>query len=322
MIPVSIVGIGSYLPSRIVDNVEIARQCGVDPSWISRRTGIETRHVASDKDTLSYMAASAAEKAMAQSGVTPDLIILASSVPERPMPPTAPVVQHKLGLRGTPALDINAACAGFLYGVSFGYAAIQTGLARNPVVIGADMLAKYTDRTDPRTAPIFGAGAGAVVLGQVADSFGVLSTDLRSEGALADLVTINLLDSPADQYRAIPQSDYFRMQGREVSAAVRRLLTETVRASLDRAGLSIQQIDRMFIHQANVRLVEELGESIGARPSQIMKTGGMVGNLGAASVPVGLDLSNAESPLRPGELVCLASIGSGISAGSVIVRWH
>ena len=321
MAGLGVLGIGFHLPTSEVDNTTIAEQCGADPDWIEGRTGVISRRRAPLDQTTCDLATAAAADAIVAAGYRPDFLILAASVPDRPMPPTAPSVQRRLGLNGTAAFDVNAACAGFVHALAMGWGATRIGLSEIPLVIGVDVLSRYVDPSDRRTAPLFGDGAGALVLGPVPEGYGLLAARLWADGAFSELIRIPLRPDRR-QGDAIPAASYFEMDGHAAADAVVRVVPEALCQCLHDAGLADHQVDRLIVHQANVRLVETLRRSLGLSDGQMPATGRTTGNTGAASIPVGLALSNQERPLRRDEIVALLTMGAGASVGVAVIRWH
>ncbi|HXV93231.1 MAG TPA: 3-oxoacyl-ACP synthase, partial [Pseudonocardia sp.] len=241
---IGVVGVGAHLPGPAVDNGMVAARSGASPEWILDRTGIVSRHVAAPDETTADLATAAAAAAMAASPVRPDMVVLATVTPDRPVPATACAVQDRLGLHGVPALDVNAACSGFVYALVTAWGAAATGLARSPLVVGADVFSRHVDPGDRRTAPLFGDGAGAVVLGAVPAGFGILAAELWADGSRQELAVV---PQPAP---GEPTDRWFRMDGRGVRDVVLEMGPKVLSAVAGRAGVRIDQIDRVIVHQA------------------------------------------------------------------------
>jgi 3-oxoacyl-[acyl-carrier-protein] synthase-3 len=318
---VGIVGIGLYLPPHLVHNAEIAARCGASESWIVSKTGVLSRRRAAPAQTVRDLAVAAASDAIAESGIQPDLLVLATSVPDRPMPPMAPSVQNALNLPPLGALDLNAACAGFVHGLAMAWGATRVGLCAHPLVVGADVLSRYVDPGDPRTAALFGDGAGACVLGPVPDGYGILSTKLWADGSLSELVRIEL-DSEWCEGHSIPPAKYFEMDGRRAIEGVMRIVPQVLDCCLKEARLSARDLDRLIVHQANVRFVDSLRVAMGLGADKVPTSGRTIGNAGAASVPVGLAVSHRERALGRDEIVALVTVGAGACVAASVLRWY
>ncbi|WP_328708579.1 3-oxoacyl-ACP synthase III family protein [Microbispora hainanensis] len=311
-----VIGTAAFLPGAPVGNAEIAGRSGASLDWISERTGVMTRHIAMPDERTSDLAAAAGQLAMADTQVRPDMLVLATVTADQPVPATACVVQDRLGIRGTPAVDVNAACSGFIYALVSAWGASCVGVARSPLVIGADAFTRFVDPTDRRTAPLFGDGAGAVMLGPVPQGYGILAADLWADGSRADLAVV---PPPSGLVSADP---WFRMDGRAVRQVVMEMGPKILQSSLDSAGIKLEQLDRIIVHQANPRLVEALAESMGLDEHVVPRHGVHTGNIASASIPVSLAISNKERPFARGAYVALVAIGAGMTAGSVILRWY
>ncbi|QUI34611.1 3-oxoacyl-ACP synthase III family protein [Streptomyces alfalfae] len=304
-----IVSLGLHLPGAPVGNDSVAEASGADPAWIQDRIGMHARHHAAPRQTATELAVAAAESALTGAAVTPDLIVVATVTPDRPVPATACFVQERLGLAGVPAFDVNAACSGFIYALSCAHGMTLAAHARTPLVIGADTFTHVVDPTDRRTAPLFGDGAGAVQLGPVPAGYGILAVELWAEGSQA-------------MYATVPREGWFAMDGRSVSGVVMDMGPKILQAALDRAGARLDQLDRVIVHQANPRLVRRLAEHVGLGEDQVPAYGSVTGNTASASVPVALAMADRERPFRRGDLVALVAVGAGMTAGAAVLRWY
>ncbi|MEU0332064.1 ketoacyl-ACP synthase III [Streptomyces sp. NPDC006193] len=309
MTATGVVSLGLHLPGTPVGNESIAATSGADPQWMEDRIGIRARHHAPRPQTATDLAVGAAENALAGEAVTPDLIVVATVTAERPVPSTACFVQDRLGLAGVPAFDVNAACSGFVYALSCAYGMTLAGHVRTPLVIGADTFTHVVDPTDRRTAPLFGDGAGAVQLGPVPDGYGILAVDLWAEGSQA-------------MYATVPREGWFAMDGRSVSGVVMDMGPKILQGALDRAGVRLDQLDRVIVHQANPRLVRRLADHVGLDESRAPAYGAVTGNTASASIPVALAMADRERPFRRGDLVALVAVGAGMTAGAAVLRWY
>ncbi|AZM57356.1 ketoacyl-ACP synthase III [Streptomyces sp. WAC 01529] len=306
-----VVALASYLPGEPVTNDSVGAAIGVDLKWIQDRIGIRTRHHAAPHEHTSDLATRVARRVAEHSPVGPDLIVLATVTPDRPVPATACLVQDRLGLPGTPALDINAACAGFIYALVTAAGTVAVGAARTPLVIGADVFTRFVDPTDRRTAPLFGDGAGAVQLGPVPEGYGILATELWADGSQASYATV----PPAGE-------GWFEMNGRGVSEVVLEMGPKVLGTALTKAGIRLDQLNRVIVHQANPRLVGTLAESVGLDDRIVPRYGVQTGNTAAASIPIALVMAHEEQPFRRGDLVALVAVGAGMTAGAAVLRWY
>ncbi|MFJ3861885.1 3-oxoacyl-ACP synthase III family protein [Streptomyces sp. NPDC090085] len=308
MTSAGIVSLGLYLPGDPVGNQSVAMTSGADPAWMEERIGIRARHRAAPGETTADLAARAGADALEGTTVSPDLLVVATVTPERSVPSVACFVQDRLGLTGVPAFDVNAACSGFLYALSCAHSMTLAGRARTPLVIGADVFTRVVNPGDRRTAPLFGDAAGAVQLGPVPDHYGVLAVELWAEGSQA-------------MYATVPRDDWFVMDGRGVSTVVMERGPKILQDALDRAGVRLDELDRLIVHQANPRLVRQLADHVGLDERRVPVFGGRTGNTASASVPVTLALAQRERPFQPGDLVALVAVGAGMTAGAAVLRW-
>ncbi|MDT0345824.1 3-oxoacyl-ACP synthase III family protein [Streptomyces litchfieldiae] len=305
-----IVGLGAYLPGEPVPNDSIAEGAGVELQWIHDRIGIEYRHHAAPEETTADLAVRAAERAAEGSPVTPDMIVLATFTADRQCPATAPFVQERLGLTGVPAFDVDAACSGFVYALATATGLVHSGVSQTPLVIGADVFTRFINPQDRRTAPLFGDGAGAVQLGPVPEGYGILATELWAEGTQTSLA-------------AVPRGgNWFVMDGRGVAGVVMEMGPKLLNTALAKAGVRLDQLNRVVVHQANPRLVRNLSEYVGLADEVMPTYGKRTGNTASASVPVTLALAHEERPFRDGDLIALVAVGAGMTAGAVVLRWY
>lgn len=321
-------GLGTCVPSRHITNEDIASWSGAAPAWIAERTGVRERRYVAPGTTTSDLAAGAADLALTDAGVDAQqvgLLIVATSTPDQPQPATAVHVQRKLGLPTCPAFDVNAVCSGFVYALVAAASMLEVDATTGRALcIGADVYSFIMDREDRRTVPLFGDGAAAAVLGRVPDGYGVLGHSLAADGRAAEYVQVPAggTSRPASRATLAGKDHKFQMQGRQVRDFALTHVPKLVGQALDRAGVTLEDVDRVVIHQGNVRLVLALAEAMGVNPSRVPITGEAFGNTAAASVPLTLALSHQASPLRRGDLVLLAAVGGGMTAGAVVVRWY
>ncbi|GAA4539573.1 3-oxoacyl-ACP synthase III family protein [Amycolatopsis samaneae] len=324
---IGILGTGSHVPAQTIRNEDVARTLDIDAEWISARTGVDERRFAREDEATSDLATQAARAALGNAGVTADqvdCVIVATSTPDEPLPGVACRVQSRINAPGAAAFDVNAVCSGFLYALEIGRSMLRSDRRRKHVlVIGADTYSKILDPTDRRTYPIFGDGAGAVLLGQVAAGEGVLGTELNSDGDLAHYVRVPAGGSrlPISAEQISNGNHYFKMHGRLVRELVEDIFPKMVDDAVAESGLSVPEIDHLICHQANVRLVEECAVKAGFTPEQLVLTGRMLANTAAASIPIALDRANRAGRLAPGDTVLLLTFGGGMSWGRSMLRW-
>lgn len=318
-----ITGTGSFLPPRRVSNAELAAELaerGVQTSdrWIVERTGIHARHfveagvMASD---LAVQAAQAALQAAGRQASEVDLIVVATSTPDMVFPSTAAIVQHKLGIAGCPAFDVQAVCTGFIYALSVADALLANGTASRALVIGTEVFSRILDFDDRGTCVLFGDGAGAVVL-EAADAPGILATDLHADGQHVDILCVpghvaggQVLGDPL-----------LRMDGRSVFRLAVGVLGDTAQAVLAKAGLQTSDIDWLVPHQANIRIMQATARRLHLPMEKVLVTVQDHGNTSAASIPLALDAGVRDGRVQPGQTVLLEGVGGGFTWGSVLLQ--
>ncbi len=325
---VTILGTGSYLPDTVSTNAALAARLGIDPDWIVAKTGILERRVADPDEATSNLATRAAERALDAAGVAPeqlDLIVVATSTPDEVLPATACRVQANLRAYQAPAFDIDAVCAGFLYGLATLDGMLRSDPERRfALLVGADTYSRILDYDDRRTAVLFGDGAGAVVLGKTDRSSGILATSLRADGDLADLVRVPAGGSrlPASAETVASGQHYFLMEGQEVRTYVERMFPEVIEQTLKQAGLTLDDIDLIVPHQANGVLLRQCARMLELDVDRMHLTVERYGNTGAASVPITLDDAVRVGAVHPGDALLLVAFGGGMTTGGTAVRWE
>lgn len=326
-----LLGLGGHVPPVVVANAQVAEWAGVDENWIVERTGILERRYREPGTATSDLALNAAREALAVRPGAADrlgLIIVGTSTPDQPQPSTGAILQDKLGLSGFPAFDVNAVCSGFLYALAVAESMMSARLSGQggeyALVVGADVYSSLMDPADRRTVSLFGDGAGAVLLGSVPEGYGVLDWRLVTHGEYRDLVEVTAGGTrrPLDAQAREAGEHLFRMKGRPVREYAMRTLPKVIGEALDSAGLRLEDVDRLILHQANTRMVEECYRELGVDPSRVPLTAPRFGNTAAASIPLTLRTEHERRPFRRGELLVLAGVGGGMTAGAVVVRWY
>jgi 3-oxoacyl-[acyl-carrier-protein] synthase-3 len=315
-------GVGHYLPDRVVPNSEFETLLDTSDDWIRSRSGIERRHFAAEGQTTSDLATRAARAALADAGLEPDeidAIIVATSTADLTFPSVATMVQAALGMTRGFAFDIQAVCAGFVYALANGSALIASGQAQRILVIGAETFSRLMDWTDRSTCVLFGDGAGALVLeaaegnGTSADR-GVLATDLHSDGRFKDLLYV-------DGGVSTHSTGMLRMQGKEVFRHAVEKLAQTAHTSLEKAGLTAEDVDWIVPHQANLRIITATAQRMQVPMDRVVMTVQDHGNTSAASIPLALSVGRQRGQIKEGDLIVTEAIGGGLAWGSVVLRW-
>jgi 3-oxoacyl-[acyl-carrier-protein] synthase-3 len=318
-----IIGSGGYLPPRVVSNDELAadlatRQIETSDTWITERTGIRQRHIADAGMTTSQLATKAAQVALDDAGVQAsdiDLIIVATSTPDFVFPSTACLVQANLGAKGGAAFDVQAVCSGFVYALATADAFIQAGRARTALVIGAEVFSRILDWNDRGTCVLFGDGAGAVVLTR-SDEPGIVAAQLNADGS-----QMKILCAAGNVANGEVVGDPFlRMDGQAVFKLAVTSLAKSALDVCDDAGISLQDIDWMVPHQANVRIINFLGRKLGIPDDKLVITLDKHANTSAASVPLAFDVARRDGRIKTGDLVLMQGVGGGFTWGSVLAR--
>ncbi|GAA3798984.1 hypothetical protein GCM10022403_036160 [Streptomyces coacervatus] len=319
-------GLGGALPERVVSNEELAEQLDTSDRWIRTRTGIGRRHVVAPGEATSDLAVAAGRDALASARLGDvDLVVLATSTPDRPCPATAPDVAHRLGLGTVPAFDVAAVCTGFVYALAAASSMITAGVAERALVIGADTFSTILDPADRTTRAIFGDGAGAVVLraGEADEPGALLGFDLGSDGSGGDLITVR---AGGSRQRSTPEppgagDHFFTMDGRPVFTQAVLNMSRSSGTLLERIGWTPAEVDKVVAHQANIRILNAVGEQLGLEEKQIVANLDRVGNTVAASIPLALRDAAADGDLQPGHRVLLTGFGGGLTWGSAALVW-
>jgi 3-oxoacyl-[acyl-carrier-protein] synthase III len=316
---ISITGLGSNVPDRVVDNEELARHVDTSDEWILERTGIRERRMASKDEALSDVALPACRDALAQAGVEGkdvDLLIVATVTPDMAFPSTGAILADKLGASSAAAYDLSAGCTGFMYALAQAYGMVAGGLARRALVVGGDLLSRILDWEDRSTLVLFGDGAGAAVLEAVPER-GFLGFELGADGAGGANLWLpgsgsRIFDDPAK---------YVKMNGREVFKFATRILVDSARSLLDRCGVGIEEVDVYVPHQANMRIIDHATKKLGVPSDRVVINVDRYGNTSSGSIPLALADAAADGRLQPGRLVLMTGMGAGLTWGSALLRW-
>jgi 3-oxoacyl-[acyl-carrier-protein] synthase-3 len=313
-----IVGTGSYLPEKILSNADLEKMIDTTDEWIFTRTGIRERHIVAENEFTSDLAVKAALQAIEVAQISPndiDLIIIATTTPDRTFPSTACLVQEKLGIRNNcPAFDIQAVCSGFVFALATADNFIKSGAARRALVIGADTMSRITDWTDRGNCILWGDGSGAVVL-EASDDVGVISTHLHANGSYADLLMVEKGVSNQSGLNTIT------MEGNAVFKVAVNTLDAIVDETLEANGMAKSDINWLVPHQANIRILQSTAKKLGMSMDQVVVTVDKHGNTSAASIPLALDVAVRDGRIKRGETILMEAFGGGFTWGSVLMKY-
>lgn len=317
-----IIGTGRYLPEKILSNKDLESMVDTSDEWIRERTGIEQRHIAADGQTTCDLAEQASLNAIEMAGIRADsidMIIVATTTPDKIFPSTACLLQQRLNIRGCPAFDVQAVCTGFVYGVSVADQFIKTGMAKRVLVVGAETLSRITNWSDRTTCILFGDGAGAVIL-EASSEPGILSTHIHADGQYETLLHVPsgpsklpLTDDVAERTMSMKGNEVFKVAVNTLS----RIANETLEAN----NLTKDQIDWLVPHQANLRIINATGKKLGLKESQVVVTVNKHANTSSASVPMALDEAIRDGRIQRGQLVLIEAFGGGFTWGSALIRY-
>jgi 3-oxoacyl-[acyl-carrier-protein] synthase-3 len=321
-----ITGWGRYAPSQVLTNADLERMVETSDEWIRTRTGIRERRVAAAHETTASMAAVASLRAIRTAGIDPDeidLILLATLTPDYWMPSTAALVKEAIGNTRAAAMDVAAACSGFVYAYSTAHAYITSGLAKHVLVVGAELLTRFLDYTDRNTCILFGDGAGAVVLSASDEPGGGLGMELTTEpqGAYMIWLPAGGAKSPPSAATIARGEHYIRMEGKETYRFATRTLASTALAAIEQAGLEPSDIDLFIPHQANIRIIEAVAKGLGLPMDRMYVNLDRYGNTSAASVPMALAEAVNEGRVAVGDRIVIVAFGAGFTSGAVVIEW-
>lgn len=322
----AIIGTGSFVPQEILTNFDLERMVDTSDEWIRRRTGIVERRITDENTASSDLGLEAARRALEDAGVDPldlEAVIVSTVTPDHFFPSTACIIQGKLGARNAGAFDLSAACAGFSYGLAVADGFIRTGMMKTVLVVAAETLTKITDWTDRSTCVLFGDAAGAAVVSATEEDRGILSSFLGAAGEYADPFLLGLPAGgsrmPATRKTVEERLHYLKMQGREVFKLGVKMMPEAGLKALEKAGLTPEDVDLLIPHQANIRIINSVGEKLGIPKDKVYVNVHRYGNTSSSTVAVALDEVRREGVAKDGDIILIVAFGSGMTyAGTVI----
>ncbi len=327
LLSAGILGVGSAVPKRIMTNDDWAKLVDTTDEWIRSRTGIVERRISDDHTAASDLAYDASRRALHHAGCKAsdlDFIIVATTSPDHTLfPSTACLVQKKLGISDIPAVDLSAACTGFVYAVTVADQFIKTGMYKRILVVGVDTLSKFVDKTDRNVAVLFGDAAGAVVMGPVQDGYGVLGSYLNARGSGGDMLKVEFGGSktPLTEKNIKERKNFIKMNGKEVFKFAVSVIGEAVEEALKVAKLSRSKIDMLIPHQANIRIIDAAVKRLELSPEKVYVNIARYGNTSAASIPLAMDELSQEGKLKKGKVIATVGFGAGLTWGANILRW-
>ena len=317
MVNSKIIGVGHYLPKKIVSNSDLESLIDTNDEWITSRTGIKQRHIAEDRELTSKLAIEASKSALKSADLSADKIdhvIVATTTPDETFPSTACKVQEALKLGNTPAFDVQAVCSGFIYSLQIADSFIKSKKGKNILIVGAETLSKIVDWKDRRTCVLFGDGAGAVILSASNKSGGILSTNLYSDGSWHDSLY-------ADGGPSLDQKvGKIRMKGQDIFKQAVNKLSEATNISLNESNKKIEDVDWLIPHQANLRIINGTAKKLGIKSSKVITTVKNHANTSAASIPLALSTSMLDGKIKARDLLALCAIGGGLTWGSCVLE--
>jgi 3-oxoacyl-[acyl-carrier-protein] synthase-3 len=320
-----ITGTGSYAPGKVLSNADLERMVATSDQWITERTGIRARYIVGPGEACSDLAVRAARRALDAAKIRAadlDMILLATCTGDFPLPATACLIQHQLGATKAAACDISAACCGFVYALSMADAYVKTGM-RHVLVVGSEVMSAITDWADRNTCVLFGDGAGAAVVSASDGARGILSTHLRSDGALWELIAVPGGGSrlPPSEKVLAEKLNCIKMKGNETFKVAVRTLEEIARETLAANNLTVADLDLYVPHQANVRILTAVADRLELSLDKVMLNLDRYGNTSAASIPIALDEAVRQGRIKDGSLIMLGAFGAGLTWASALIRW-
>jgi 3-oxoacyl-[acyl-carrier-protein] synthase-3 len=323
-----IAGTGSFLPERILSNQDLEKMVETNHDWIVERTGIHRRHIVAEGEATSDLALRAAQRALLDAQMKPedlDAILFCTVTPDQPMPASACFLQAKLGCRNVMAVDLNAACTGFLYGLTFADQLIRTGFYRNVLVVGAECISRYINYKDRETCILFGDAAGAWICSRASeqDPQVIMTSHLHAEGSLADLLVMEVgaARKPISQVDLSQNQHFMKMKGREIFKNAVRTMATTCREALESTQTKLDQVDWLIPHQANLRIIEAVADQFEFPKEKVILSVHETGNTSAASIPCAFQMAKDEGRIKRGQLLLLTAFGAGLTSGSMLLKY-
>lgn len=321
-------GVGSYLPEKVLTNFDLEKMVDTNDQWIVERTGIERRHIAAEGEFTSDLCLKASQRALEDAGLTPhdiDMIVVGTVSGDRQMPSTACYLQSKLGCRNVVSFDLNAACSGFVYGVSVADQFIRSGMYKHILVVGAEVLHRFVNYQDRETCILFGDGAGAWIVSRAdANETNLIeSSHLHSDGDLAELLTVPGGGSIMPQSHQVLESklNFVTMKGREIFKNAVRTMALCCREALEHNNLPAEKVDWIVPHQANKRIIEAVADQFKFPMDRVIVYLHETGNTSAASIPVAFDWAVKTGKIKRGQTILLTAFGAGLTSGSILLRY-
>src|SRR5271157_2747547 len=324
MIRARIIGTGSYAPEKVLTNSDLEKIVTTSDEWITDRTGIKERRIAGEKQATSDMALNASKNALKSAGLKAkelDLIIVATMTGDSPLPSTACLLQHRLDAKKAAAFDINAACSGFIYGLSVANSFIRSGQYKKILLVGSETLSRFTDWEDRNTCVLFGDGAGATVLEATTGDNGILSAELYADGSLSDLLTLPAGGSrhPSSKETIGKGMHFIKMKGNETFKVAVKVLESLVTDTLRQNNLKVSQLSFLVPHQANLRIIQATAKRLGLSMDKVIVNIDRYGNTSAASIPIALDEAVRSGRIRSNDYVLLEAFGGGLTWASAMI---
>lgn len=323
---VGIIGTGYYAPEKVLTNFDLEKMVDTSDEWIVERTGIRERRIVEDNVSTTDIAIHAAQQALKDAGVSAediDLIIFATLTPDMVIPSAACVLQSKIGAVNAAAFDLSAACSGFVYGISTGMQFVKSGAYKKVLVVAAETLSKLVNWEDRNTCVLFGDGAGAAVLSEVEEGYGILGFDLGAEGAGGDCLTVPASGSlhPASEETLANKLHYIHMNGNEVFKFAIKIMGKTALKSIEKAGLTTEDIDSIVPHQANIRIIQSAAKRLKMPLEKFVVNVDKYGNTSAASIPMALAEAAQAGTFKKGDNIVLVGFGAGLTWASCVLKW-
>lgn len=323
---VGILGIGHYVPEKVLTNFDLEKMVDTSDEWITERTGIKQRHIAEAGEATSDLSVKAAEKALADAGVAAeelDLIIVATASPDHAFPSTACLVQDRIGAKNAAAFDLSAGCSGFVYSLGVASQMIKSGLYNKALIIGAETLSRIMNWKDRNTCVLFGDGAGAAVVGVVDDGYGVLGIDLGADGSGGKFLYQPAGGSrkPASEETVANSEHTIHMNGQEVFKFAIQIMGKTAKTALANAGMKAEELDMLFPHQANLRIISSAAKRLKMPMEKVWVNVDKYANTSAASIPIALCEAQAAGALKKGDNILLVGFGAGLTWSAIVLKW-